>query len=121
MSSIEKSSEIKSVFSSITIEKRVNLLSSLALEITIRARGAYPTHVGEEAEVAKLIALNEIQHTITGQLANMLAKDEARYPDDVFFDILFEKAKSSFCDEDLFIAIGFAFGHVGHYIDVLSP
>jgi hypothetical protein len=118
MLSIERLSEIKSAFSTLLLDKRANLLSALALEITISMRSAYPTHVEEKASVAKLIGLNEIQHTITGQLAKMLANDDARYPDDVFFDILFEKAKGSFCEEDLFTAIRFAFKHVGHSADV---
>jgi hypothetical protein len=121
MLSIERLSEIKSAFSTLPYDKRVNLLSALALEITISTRSAYPihVHVGETADVAKLIGLNEVQHTITGQLTKLLANDGARYPDDVFFDILFEKAKSSLCAEDLFTAIEFAFRHGSHSPDVL--
>ena len=113
MSSIEKLSEIKSAFSTLPLDKRVNFLSALALELTISMRSAYPTQVEEKVNLIKLMGLNEVQHTVAGQLTKMLAKDDARYPDDVFFDILFEKAKGRFCDEDLFTAIRFAFEHVG--------
>ena len=113
MSSIEKLSEIKSAFSTLPLDNRVNFLSALALELTISMRSAYPTHVEEKVSLMKLMGLNEVQHTVAGQLTKMLAKDDARYPDDVFFDILFEKAKGGFCDEDLFTAIRFAFEHVG--------
>jgi hypothetical protein len=84
-------------------------------------RGVYPMHVGENVNTAKLIGLIEVQHTITGQLAKMLSKDDARYPDDVFFDSLYEKARGSFCEEDLFTAIRFALEHVGHSANVPSP
>ena len=113
MSSIEKLSEIKSAFSTQPLDDRVIFLSVLALELTISMRKAYPTHVEEKVSLIKLMGLNEVQHTVTGQLTKMLSKDDARYPDDVFFDILFEKAKGNFCDEDLFTAIRFAFEHVG--------
>jgi hypothetical protein len=82
-------------------------------------RSAYPTRVEEKVNLTNLMGFNEVHHTIPGQLAKMLAKDDARYPDDVFFDVLFEKAKSSFCDKDLFTPIRFAFEHVGHSTDVL--
>ena len=113
MSTIEKLSEIKSAFSTLPLDNRVNFLSSLALELTISMRGAYPTLVGEKVSLMKLMGLNEVQHTVAGQLKKMLAKDNDRYPDDVFFDILFEKAKGSFCDEELFAAIRYAFDHAG--------
>ena len=119
MSNVEKLSEIKSAFSILPLDKRINLLSALALELTISTRSAYPIQVKGEVDLTKLMGFNEVQHTVTGQLAKMLEKDDARYPDDVFFDILFEKAKSSFCDEALFTAIRFAFEHVGHSTDVL--
>jgi len=113
MSSIEKLSEIKYAFSTLPLDNRVKFLSTLALELTISMRNAYPTHIEEKVSLIKLMGLNEVQHTVTGQLTKMIAKDEARYPDDVFFDILFEKAKGGFCDEDLFTAVRSAFEHVG--------
>jgi hypothetical protein len=91
----------------------VEFLSALALELTISTRSAYPRLVDEKVSLMKLMGFNEVQHTVAGQLTKMLAKDDARYPDGVFFDILFEKAKGSFCDEGLFTAIRFAFRHVG--------
>jgi hypothetical protein len=113
MSSIEKLSEIKSAFPTLSLDNRVKFLSALALELTISMRSAYPTLAEEKVSLLKLIGLNEVQHTVTGQLTKILAKDDARYPDDVFFDILFEKAKGGFCDEDLFTAVRFVFEHVG--------
>jgi hypothetical protein len=113
MSGIERLSEIRSAFFTLTLDNRVIFLSALALELTISMRDAYPTQVEEKVSLMKLMGLNEVEHTVAGQLAKILAKDEARYPDDVFFDILFESAKGSFCDEDLFTAIRFAFEHVG--------
>lgn len=118
MSNMEKLPAIKSAFSALSPDNRTFLLSILALEITIRARGAYPGQEDEEVGMVKLVGFNEMQHTISGHLEKMLMKDEDRYPDDVFLDILFEKAESSSCARDLLVAIGVAFGRVGSSLDL---
>lgn len=112
MSENDNLSKIKVSYSTFSYDGKTSLLSVLALEITIRARGAYPEETDEKIDPKKLVGFNEIQHTIMGQLVKMLVKDEARYPDDVFLDILYEKAEDSSCEKDLFIALETAIDRV---------
>ncbi len=85
-------SEVKAAFIRMSPQRQMQVLSRLALELTLQARCVYPGQVGEQVAVKKLPALNELQHTVTGQLAHLAAGDERRYADDVFVAILFEKA-----------------------------
>jgi len=91
-------------------ERKILFFSFLAHELTVFARGAYPEQGQNNGESTnKLMAFNEMEHNITSQLAHMLAKNEKRYPDEVFADILFEKAQTANCESDLVVAFDFAF------------
>jgi hypothetical protein len=92
---------IKAAFSSLSVERQTRLLALLALEWTVRARGAYPGQVDQREAGRQLRAFNEVEHTITGQLAHLVAGDAGRYPDDVLIDVLFEKAQQGGCAADL--------------------
>ncbi|HXG07308.1 MAG TPA: hypothetical protein VNI77_08300 [Nitrososphaera sp.] len=99
----------KSSFIALPIGQKIYFLSLLSHQVTVYARGAYPEQTQDEKVVGKLMTFNELQHNISGLLRDMLAKDEKRYPDDVFIDILFGKAQTGGCESDLAGAFDFAF------------
>lgn len=113
--------KVGSAYSALSLDKKINLLSTLALELTISARGAYPAEEQEpdKDSFIRLVWLNEIQHTVAGQLIKMIDKDEERYPDNVFLEITFEKASNGSCETDLLTALKFSFKRVGVSLDDL--
>ncbi len=119
----EKIARLKKVYSDLLPEQKTQLLSSLALNITVSARGSYPSRETEndietiKRSLSDIIGFNEIQQTITGQLVHMIKNDEDRYPDDVFMAILLEETKNSHCGEGLLSALKFSFKRVGISFD----
>jgi hypothetical protein len=111
--------KLKQSYAGLLSDKKTFFLSILALELTVSARGAYPSQElkVEKDSLTRLICLNEIQHTVTGHLAKMINKDDERYPDDVFFEIMFEKASSGPCEKDLLTALKFSFKQLGISLD----
>jgi hypothetical protein len=105
----ETGMHIKHLYSGLSVNEKISLLSLLAHEITVFARGAYPSQEQAMGDTQRLVTFNELQHNITSQLGKMLAKDEGRYPDDVFIDILFSKARNGGAEEDMVSAFKFAF------------
>jgi hypothetical protein len=77
-------------FSSLTTEEKADFLALLAHELTIVARDSY--EVGREGltNPARVRAVNEVQHRVTGFLVALLKNDVKRYPDDVLVNIIFE-------------------------------
>jgi hypothetical protein len=100
---------IKASFLDLPPTRQTQLLAQLALEWTVYARGAYPGQVDEREAARKLPVFNEVEHTITGQLAHLVVGDLARYPDDVLIDILFEKAQQGGCAGELARAFEWSF------------
>lgn len=88
------------------------LLSSLALQLTVCARGAYADQSQGPEVIKKLRAFNELQQTVTNQLTHLLADDGRWYADADFVSILFEKARSGACEGDLVWAFEFVFGQL---------
>lgn len=119
MQNEETKLKIESAYSALSIDKKISLLSILALELTISARGTYPAEgeAPDKPRFIKLLWLNEIQHTVAGQLASMIEGDENRYPDDVFIEIAFEKASNGVCESDLLTALMRSFKRVGVSLD----
>jgi hypothetical protein len=121
----EKAAVLKKVYSDLPPEQKTRLLSLLALNITVSARGSYPSQETEndtdtvKNSLAEVIGFNEIQHTVTGQLASMIDNDENRYPDDVFLAILLEKAQNSYCEKGLLSALKFSYNRLGISLDGL--
>jgi hypothetical protein len=91
-------------------EMKIRTLSQLALNLTVCARSAYSPELSGEVARAKLQGINELLHTVTGQLANMIWKNEKRYPDDLFLSILFEKAETQRSEPDLLQAFHWSYG-----------
>ena len=84
-----------SIFSSLETEGQVSVLAMLAFELTILARNTYV--VGSEAvsQPKQLRVYNEMQHKLLGHLCKILSHDKNRYPDDVFFTIIFAMAEEA--------------------------
>ncbi len=97
--------EAKSEFVEMVSDRKMRMLALLAHNLTICARSAYLPEIGEVSARKRLHALNELLHVVTGQLMHMVAGDANRYPDNVFMDILREKAQIGHCEADLLQAL----------------
>lgn len=93
--------EVRTAFLSMLPNKKVRVLSLLAHNLTICARSAYLPEVSDDLARQRLRGLNELLHVVTSQVWHMVWEDTKRYPDDVFMDILFEKAQMGHCEGDL--------------------
>ncbi|HEY9432820.1 MAG TPA: hypothetical protein VI260_15255 [Blastocatellia bacterium] len=119
MIDVEKTTRLKQVYSDLPLEQQLRLLASLALNITVSARGSYPSQENEDDHetiknsLAEIIGFNEIQQTVTGQLGRMIDGDKNRYPDDVFMAILLEETKNTRWGKGLLSALEFSFNRLG--------
>jgi hypothetical protein len=76
-------------------------LAGLAHEMTVVGRSFYSdSPQGQVVPSDVMIALNELQHQITGQQWHLADEDEERYPDDVFVNILFDRAANPRVEKD---------------------
>lgn len=101
-------SDFNTAFSSLRPNEQASLLAALAHHLTVCARAIEPSEAGHEKAMVRLLALNELQQTITGQLLNLITDDNRRYPDHVFADVLFETARTGNSESDLEWALGLA-------------
>jgi hypothetical protein len=62
--------------------------------------------------VSNLVEFDEMQHLVTGQWLKFMEGDKQRYPDEVFFTILFERGCEAHCLHDLEWAVEFAFRYM---------
>jgi hypothetical protein len=90
-------SELRDAYCKSSSKAQLSLLSGLAHEMTIVGRSFYSDG---PAPSDGMIALNELQHQITGQLRHLVAEDGERYPDDVFVNILFELVAKTELEKD---------------------
>lgn len=85
--------KIKQIFCSLPARGQARFLARLLHECTMWARSQYPEILSEPAgAVDELKRFNELSHVVSAQLRAILEGNGARYPDDVFFDILIEQA-----------------------------
>jgi hypothetical protein len=85
---------LRSFYLQLDANQKSIFLVSLISNLTICGRGAYPEASGDmtdEDRWRQLQAVNELMHTIAGQLLVALCAVRDRYPDDVFCDIVCEK------------------------------
>ena len=101
-------SEAKDLFSSLTLDNQARFLASLAHHLTVSSRAISGGEPNDRQAIARLLALNEIQQSVTGQLIELLKKSDARYPDDVLIKVLFEEARNGMVESDLDWALGLA-------------
>jgi hypothetical protein len=74
------------------LEKQL-FLSELIFELSIAARNHYDDP--DSARFEKLRALNEVIHVASSKLRALIEQDTRQYPDDIFLNILQEKAESA--------------------------
>ena len=85
--------EIREVYRKSSPRVQLSILAGLAHELTVVARVFYSdSPQGQVVPSDVMIALNELQHQITGQQWHLANKDKERYPEDVFVSILFERS-----------------------------
>ncbi len=81
---------------------QARFLATLAHDLTIWARDAYPQLLPDTTLVVeRLRVINELQHRVTAHLAHLLEEDPRRYPDDVLVAILFDFAGPAACESRL--------------------
>lgn len=81
--------EALEIFSDLSNEEKADFLARLAYELTVAARDAYEIGTDDLTNPKLMRSINEIQHRILSQLSAILRKDEKRYPDEVFWQIVF--------------------------------
>ncbi len=91
------------------LQPKIRFLALLGHNLTIAARGVQIDNDDLFIKTKKLCALNEVLHTVTGQIMDMLDEDLNRYPDDVFIDGIFERAQQTNCEKDVIDAFAFSF------------
>src|SRR5207249_4179624 len=90
--------DARSTFSALHLERKALIIAQWAHDVTVAARDGYPGATTVAGSIESLAAFNEVQHTMSSQLAHMLRRDEARYPDDAFIDIVLSKARRAGCE-----------------------
>jgi hypothetical protein len=86
----------KESFLSLPARLKPLYLAALIHGLTISAREYRGPEPDRDLVYEKLICINEVIHQISSKLRAIVENDETQYPDDVFFDILFEKAGERF-------------------------
>src|SRR5437762_1189184 len=94
-------SETIRAYQSLRNDEQVRLLARLAHSFTLRARSTYVAGTSDVADPAQLRGINEVLHRITGQLGHLLESESARYPDDVFAEMLCAGTREFGCEADL--------------------
>jgi hypothetical protein len=80
----------KEVFLALSGQQKIVFLACLSHDLTIHGR-AFALDLTGETQVSAFKGLNELQHQISQQIAH-LADASDRYPDEVLWEILQEKA-----------------------------
>jgi hypothetical protein len=95
------SEDIKAQYAKAAPNEQLVILAGLAHEVTIIGRAYYTNGPdGQDAPGPTMIALNELQHQISGQMSHLARNNALRYPDDVFVNILFERAQYGHLEEE---------------------
>jgi hypothetical protein len=97
--------EVKLAFLAESPERKLRIVSALAYNLTVGARGAYPGLVTEPQAATRLRSLNEVQHTVAAKLMNDLGGGSLGFPDEAFLDVLFDKARIWGCEPQVLAAL----------------
>jgi hypothetical protein len=79
-------------FSSLPKSEQIGVISQIAHALIIAARETYVPQSNEIAKPFELRGCNELQHQLMGHLLKLIDNNTARYPDELFIQILFEMA-----------------------------
>ncbi|CAN5446605.1 hypothetical protein BH20ACI1_BH20ACI1_22700 [soil metagenome] len=82
--------EVIEIFSDLSNNEKAAFLAQLAWELTVAARETYKVGTEDLTNPKLMRLINEIQHRILSQLSAILRNDENRYPDEVFWQIMFD-------------------------------
>ena len=102
-------------------ERKPAFLALWAHNITITARWWYAGQPEAEELIAKLVALNEVQHVLTIELHHLLTEQRVRRPDAVLVADAFERARQAGCEGHLRAAFGFSMRQFQPPHEGLSP
>ena len=105
--------KVKEFLSVQPVTRKIYTLAKLAHELTVCARAVYPGQVTEKISSHRLAGLNEMQHTITGQLRGLSNDSGKIYPEEVFVNILFETARIA----DLMTQLEWSFNRIFSALD----
>ena len=83
-------------YSKMPVADQALCLALYGYELTILARDAYEPGTDDVRNPRWLRKFNEIQHRILGHISKLLNEDKARYPDDVFLNIVIPEENSFF-------------------------
>lgn len=78
------------IFSDLSNNEKAGFLAQLAWELTVAARETYRVGTDDLTNPKLLRSINELQHRILSQLSAILRNDSHRFPDDVFWQIVFD-------------------------------
>lgn len=84
--------EMIKAYNALTDPGRISFLAHLSWELTVLARGTYAVGSEKVNEPVRLRTFNECQHQVTQHLRHLLNDERARYPEDVFVEIVCESA-----------------------------
>ena len=82
-------------FSALNTEEQARFLARFAHDLTVAARDAYEAGGYGLTDPARVRAINEVQHRVTGHLSALLGDDPKRYPDDVVVGIFLEEREDA--------------------------
>src|SRR5579859_3476499 len=102
------SEEARMTLSNLSPQRKLQVISLLAHNLTVAARGWYPGQTDDEKAARKLRVFNELLHTVSAKLMALASGDPQRFPDQGFLDVLFEKAQQEHCESDLLQAIAYS-------------
>jgi hypothetical protein len=107
---------VTQVYTGLTERQRVEFLTWLAFHLSEVARGSYPDARSDfSVVVTELRTHNELLQVVLKQMLGALRIGGRRpaYPDDAFFDVLFEGAGLGSCESDLSWAVTKSFSDIG--------
>ncbi len=91
-------------FSALETEGQARFLARFAHNLTVAARDAYVAGGYGLTDPARVRAINEVQHRVTGHLRMLLEDDPKRYPDDVLVRMFLEGNRDPYLDWQIFVA-----------------
>ena len=78
------------IFSDLPTNEKADFLAQMAWELTVAARETYEVGTDNLTNPKLMRSINEIQHRLLSQLSAILRNDVNRFPDEVFWQIMFD-------------------------------
>lgn len=78
------------IFSDLPTNEKADFLARLAWELTVAARETYEVGTDNLTNPKLMHSINETQHRLLSQLSAILRNDANRFPDEVFWQIMFD-------------------------------